>query len=183
MAIHVVQGERELVSDCRSPGAFRTARHSADGGRCGPHPRELPGRCRWPAERVGARADLGVEATVQVKPSYGLADEEIARMLGGFSSRRGHAGPRLREAQVEADRMLLATQAALAADGDLLSGRSGGIDALLPACNGGPAIKPKPSPGGRGPGQGDRGLCRCPHEPRHPGGPDRAAPGHLVNPD
>jgi molecular chaperone HscA len=63
-----------------------------------------------------------VEASVQVKPSYGLADDDIARMLresfsGAADDMRSRA---LREALVEAERMALATEAALAADGDLL---------------------------------------------------------------
>mgnify|MGYP003337235548 FL=1 len=63
------------------------------------------------------------EAQVQVKPSYGLADDDIARMLkDGFSSAEADMQARaLREAQVEAERMTLATRAALDADGDLLS--------------------------------------------------------------
>ncbi|MGS0758477.1 Hsp70 family protein, partial [Roseateles sp. GG27B] len=65
----------------------------------------------------------GVEATIRVKPSYGLSDDQIAGMLkDGFASAETDMQARkLREAQVDAERMALATQSALAADGDLLS--------------------------------------------------------------
>ncbi len=49
LALHVVQGERDLVADCRSLRALRAARHSADGGRRRAHPRHLHRRCRRPA--------------------------------------------------------------------------------------------------------------------------------------
>jgi molecular chaperone HscA len=71
---------------------------------------------------------------VVVKPSYGLADEQIARMLkDGFSHAEDDMAARaLREARVEAERMVLATRAALQADGDLLSAAErADIDALL----------------------------------------------------
>jgi molecular chaperone HscA len=122
MAIHVVQGERELVADCRSLARFEL--------------RGIPPMVAGAARirvtfqvdadgllSVGARElTSGVEAAVQVKPSYGLADDDIARMLKeGFSSAEADMQARaLREARVEAERMDLATQAALAADGDLL---------------------------------------------------------------
>jgi molecular chaperone HscA len=65
----------------------------------------------------------GVEAAVVVKPSYGLADEQIAQMLkDGFAHAEGDMAARsLREAQVEAERMVLATRSALAADAQLLT--------------------------------------------------------------
>ncbi|WP_374676400.1 Fe-S protein assembly chaperone HscA [Ideonella sp.] len=123
MAIHVVQGERELVADCRSLARFEL--------------RGIPPMVAGAARiRVTFQVDAdgllsvsaremgsGVEAAVQVKPSYGLGDDEIARMLReGFSSAEADMHARaLREARVEAERMDLATQAALAADGDLLS--------------------------------------------------------------
>ena len=130
------QGERELVSDCRSLARFEL--------------RGIPPMAAGAARiRVSFQVDAdgllsvsareqtsGVEATVQVKPSYGLADEEIARMLKeGFSSAEADMQARaLREAQVEADRMTLATRAALAADGDLLSAQErADIEALLEA--------------------------------------------------
>lgn len=65
----------------------------------------------------------GVEASVRVKPSYGLGDEQITRMLqDGFAHADDDmAARKLREARVEAERMVLATNAALAVDGPLLS--------------------------------------------------------------
>ncbi|MBQ0958662.1 Fe-S protein assembly chaperone HscA [Ideonella sp. 4Y11] len=123
MAVHVVQGERELVADCRSLARFEL--------------RGIPPMAAGAARiRVTFQVDAdgllsvsareqtsGVEAAVQVKPSYGLADEQIARMLqDGFASAEADMQARtLREAQVEAERMTLATRAALAADGELLS--------------------------------------------------------------
>jgi molecular chaperone HscA len=73
---------------------------------------------------VAAREQTaGVEASVTVKPSYGLSDEEVTRMLGeGFGHAEDDMAARaLREAQVDADRLLAAIDGALAADGELLS--------------------------------------------------------------
>jgi molecular chaperone HscA len=73
---------------------------------------------------VNAREQIsGVEARIDVKPSYGLSDDEIARMLQeSFSTAQQDMRARaLAEAQVDADRMILATQSALLADADLLS--------------------------------------------------------------
>jgi molecular chaperone HscA len=123
MAIHVVQGERELVSDCRSLARFEL--------------RGIPPMAAGAARiRVTYQVDAdgllqvfarelhsGVEASVVVKPSYGLADDDIARMLED-SFRTAEVDMRaraLREAQVEAQRLVEATQAALAADGELLA--------------------------------------------------------------
>jgi molecular chaperone HscA len=122
MAIHVVQGERELVADCRSLARFEL--------------RGIPPMAAGAARiRVTFQVDAdgllsvaarelgsGVEASVVVKPSYGLADEQIAQMLqDGFAHAEGDmAARKLREARVEAERMVLATRAALAADGALL---------------------------------------------------------------
>jgi molecular chaperone HscA len=122
MAIHVVQGERELVSDCRSLARFEL--------------RGIPPMAAGAARiRVTYQVDAdgllsvfareqhsGVEASVVVKPSYGLADDDVARMLEeSFKTAEVDMRARaLREAQVEAKRMLEATEAALAADGELL---------------------------------------------------------------
>ena len=76
----------------------------------------------------------GVEAKVDVKPSYGLDDGEIARMLReSFSTAEQDIQTRaLVEARVDADRLLMATRSALAADGDLLdAGEQARIDGLL----------------------------------------------------
>jgi molecular chaperone HscA len=133
MVIHVVQGERELVADCRSLARFEL--------------RGIPPKVAGAARiRVAFTVDAdgllgvtareestGVEATVSVKPSYGLSDEEIARMLGeSFQAAESDMAARsLREGQVDADRLLAATATALAADGDLLSGvERAAIDAL-----------------------------------------------------
>src|SRR5690606_37418754 len=123
MAIHVVQGERELVSDCRSLARFEL--------------RGIPPMAAGAARiRVTYQVDAdgllsvsareqhsGVEASITVKPSYGLGDDEIARMLeDSFASASQDMKLRaLREQQVEAERLLLATRSALEADADLLS--------------------------------------------------------------
>jgi molecular chaperone HscA len=76
----------------------------------------------------------GVEASIEVKPSYGLGDDDIARMLQeSFSSADDDMKRRaLREEQVEAERILIATQSALDQDADLLSAEErAGIDALI----------------------------------------------------
>lgn len=123
LAVHVVQGERELVSDCRSLARFELrgiAPMVAGAARI---------RVSFQVDAdgllsVSARElNSGVEAVVVVKPSYGLADDDVARMLReSFDSAEGDMQARaLREAKVEAERLCLATQAALQADGDLLS--------------------------------------------------------------
>ncbi len=122
MLVHVLQGERELVKDARSLARFElrgfppmvagaakirvTFQVDAD-GLLGVSAREL---------------SSGVEASVQVKPSYGLTDGEIANMLQDSFR---HAGDdmqarALREQQVEARRLIEAVTAALAADGERL---------------------------------------------------------------
>lgn len=84
---------------------------------------------------VSAREQTsGVEAAVVVKPSYGLGDDEIARMLQqSFTSAEADMAARaLHEARVEAERMTLATRSALAVDGDLLDERErAAIEMLL----------------------------------------------------
>lgn len=123
MAIQVVQGERELVSDCRSLAKFEL--------------RGIPPMAAGAARvRVTYQVDAdgllsvsarelrsGVEASIEVKPSYGLGDEQIAQMLqDSFKSADVDMQARaLREEQVEAERIILATQSALDADAALLS--------------------------------------------------------------
>jgi molecular chaperone HscA len=122
LALHVVQGERDLVADCRSLARFEL--------------RGIPPMAAGAARiRVTFQVDAdgllsvsareqtsGVEAHITVKPSYGLADEQIAQMLQDGYAHAEHdmAARKLREAQVEAERMVLATRAALAADAALL---------------------------------------------------------------
>lgn len=136
LAIHVVQGERDLVQDCRSLARFEL--------------RGIPPMAAGAARirvtftvdadgllTVSARElSTGVEAHVNVKPSYGLTDEQIARMLQeGFATAEQDMQQRaLIEARVEAERMLEATRSALAADDDLLeAAERAQIDALMAA--------------------------------------------------
>ena len=123
LALHVVQGERDLVADCRSLARFEL--------------RGIPPMVAGAARirvtftvdadgllQVTAKEQIsGVEAKIDVKPTYGLNDDEIARMLkDSFSTAQSDMQARaLAEARVDADRMVLATQSALHADGHLLS--------------------------------------------------------------
>ncbi len=123
LALHVVQGERDLVADCRSLARFEL--------------RGIPPMAAGAARiRVTFTVDAdgllsvsakeqgsGVEARIDVKPSYGLTDEQITTMLQqSFSTAEDDMKARaLVEARVDADRMLLATRSALDADGALLS--------------------------------------------------------------
>jgi len=121
--LHVLQGERELVADCRSLARFK-----------------LTGIPPMPAGlarlnvtflvdadgilRVTAREEsTGIEASVNVKPSYGLSDEEVERMLlDSFAHAEEDVRTRqLTEQRVEADRILNAARAAMAETPDLLT--------------------------------------------------------------
>ncbi|AKX45923.1 chaperone protein HscA [Thiopseudomonas alkaliphila] len=122
MMIHVVQGERELVSDCRSLARFEL--------------RGIPPMVAGAAKiRVTFQVDAdgllsvsarevnsGVEASIEVKPSYGLGDDEVARMLQeSFEFAEADKQQRaLREFVVDAERLIDAVQVALAADGEAL---------------------------------------------------------------
>jgi len=134
LAVHVVQGERDLVADCRSLARFEL--------------RGIPPMAAGAARiRVTFTVDAdgllnvsakeqgsGVEARIDVKPSYGLSDDQIAQMLKeGFATAQEDMRARaLVEARVDADRMLLATQSALDADGDVLTqSEREVIDALM----------------------------------------------------
>ncbi|MFA7633582.1 MAG: Fe-S protein assembly chaperone HscA [Thiohalomonadaceae bacterium] len=144
MAIHVVQGERDLVSDCRSLARFEL--HGI--------PPMVAGDARI---RVTFQVDAdgllsvsaremtsGVESNIQVKPSYGLGDGEIEQMLLDFMdhSEEDVAARSLREQQVEAERVLEALTAALATDGNELLDEAervaidDGMTALRAACTG-----------------------------------------------
>jgi molecular chaperone HscA len=123
LAIHIVQGERELVSDCRSLAKFELRGippMAAGAARIRiTYQVDADGLLSVSARELGS----GVEASISVKPSYGLGDDEIARMLqDSFTSADEDMKSRaLREEQVEAERILLATQSALDADSSLLS--------------------------------------------------------------
>ena len=123
LSLHIVQGERDLVKDCRSLARFEL--------------RGIPPMAAGSARiRVTFTVDAdgllsvsameqgsGVQASIDIKPSYGLTDAEIARMLkDGFASAKIDLLARsLREEQVNAQRLLDAVQAALDSDRDLLN--------------------------------------------------------------
>lgn len=122
ISIHVLQGERELVTDCRSLARFEL--------------RGIPPMVAGAARiRVTFQVDAdgllnvmaeettsGVKSDITVKPSYGLADDEIARMLKeSFQQAEADKAARaLAEEKVEGERLLLALEAALAEDGHVL---------------------------------------------------------------
>ncbi|MEI6116277.1 MAG: Fe-S protein assembly chaperone HscA, partial [Burkholderiales bacterium] len=123
LAIHVVQGERDLVSDCRSLARFEL--------------RGIPPMVAGAARiRVTFQVDAdgllsvtareqgsGVEASVTVKPSYGLSDDDVARMLADGTAQASRDARRriLREQQVDALQLIESVESALASDADLLS--------------------------------------------------------------
>jgi len=123
IVLHVVQGERELVRDCRSLARFEL--------------RGIPPMSAGAARiRVGFQVDAdgllsvtaeelrsGVSASIDVKPSYGLGDDAIVRMLHeGFENAEHDVQARaLKEQQVDAERMRIAVEAALFQDANLLS--------------------------------------------------------------
>jgi molecular chaperone HscA len=133
LAVHVVQGERELVSDCRSLARFEL--------------RGIPPMAAGAARiRVTYQVDAdgllsvsaretrsGVETAITVKPSYGLGDDEVARMLQDSydSASTDMVARALREEQVEAERILLATESALETDADLLDAEERAAIAVL----------------------------------------------------
>ena len=136
LALHVVQGERDLVADCRSLARFEL--------------RGIPPMVAGAARiRVTFTVDAdgllsvdakeqgsGVASRIDVKPSYGLTDDEIARMLqDSFSTAQLDMASRaLAEARLDADRMLLAVKTALGADADLLTpSKRAKIDSLMAA--------------------------------------------------
>ncbi len=139
LAIHVVQGERDLVADCRSLARFEL--------------RGIPPMAAGAARirvtftidadgllSVGAQEQIsGVQAQIDVKPSYGLSDDQVATMLReSFSTAQADIQARaLVEARVDGDRLLMATQSALNADGDVLdAAEREHIDALMHALRG-----------------------------------------------
>ncbi|WBY01833.1 Fe-S protein assembly chaperone HscA [Ramlibacter tataouinensis] len=134
MALHVVQGERDLVQDCRSLARFEL--------------RGIPPMAAGAARirvtftvdadgllSVSAREQAsGVEAKIDVKPSYGLSDQQIAAMLQeSFATAQQDMQARaLAEARIDAQRMLLATESALQSDGALLeAAERAAIDVLM----------------------------------------------------
>ena len=122
LAVHIVQGERELVSDCRSLARFEL--HDIPPMAAGAAKIRITfqvdadGLLNVSAEEVNS----AVQARIEVKPSYGLADDEISQMLlDSFAHAKDDMKVRaLREQQVEADRLIEDISAALSLDGDKL---------------------------------------------------------------
>ncbi|WP_296026540.1 Fe-S protein assembly chaperone HscA [uncultured Aggregatibacter sp.] len=122
MSVHIVQGERELVNDCRSLARFTL--------------RGIPPMAAGAAHiRVTYQVDAdgllsvtamekttGVQSSIQVKPSYGLTDDEIANMLKASmeNAKEDIQARLLAEQRVEAERVLESVRSALAQDYDLL---------------------------------------------------------------
>jgi len=144
LALHVLQGERDLVADCRSLARFEL--------------RGIPPMAAGAARirvtftvdadgllNVSAKEQIsGVEAHIEVKPSYGLGDDQIAHMLqDSFSTAEADMKARaLVEARVDGERMLLATLSALEVDGDLLApAERAEIDALMAAVKSSQALE------------------------------------------
>lgn len=123
LSLHVVQGERDMVADCRSLARFEL--------------RGIPPMAAGVARiRVTFTVDADgllsveakelqsqVQAKIEVKPSYGLSEDQIAQMLqeGFTTAQEDKLARALAEARVDADRLILATRSALATDSDLIS--------------------------------------------------------------
>lgn len=123
LSVHVLQGEREIVDGCRSLARFTL--------------RGIPPMAAGVARiRVTYQIDAdgllsvtaremktGVQSSIQVKPSYGLNDEDIVRMLheGNETAQNDKHERELREERVEAQRLVESTKSAISVDGDLLS--------------------------------------------------------------
>ncbi|MEQ4708954.1 Fe-S protein assembly chaperone HscA [Providencia huaxiensis] len=143
MSVHVVQGEREMVADCRSLARFTL--------------RDIPAMAAGGAHiRVTFQVDAdgllsvsamekstGVEASIQVKPSYGLTDNEISNMIKDSmtNAQDDLNARRLAEQKVEAARVLESLTGALAQDGNLLtpeeeSGIDNAVNELIKAVEG-----------------------------------------------
>ena len=126
LALHVVQGERDLVQDCRSLARFELRGippMAAGAARIRvTFMVDADGLLKVSATELGT----GIEASVDIKPSYGLSDEQIAQMLqDSFATAQEDIQARaLVEAKVDGERMVNATLSAIAADGDLLSEES-----------------------------------------------------------